>query len=254
MENLRGWLKSCLLMALIALFPLQGCAPLASGQPDVEERQTRERLASLKQELKELQAELARARAEQSVAPARPAEIGRAWQPLDVNSGAPGGYARYGYLLLTADSSETDRIALATLIDTLPVPGDLAPVERTLLLLPYAGAAGAPLNLANYRFDDAAGLLAPYRKLLQKKAGPFLLLTGKPLSGSPGEVMILDLAGRDALFLKRLLTGLQLPQGREELAPRDRQARRLMTLVEISAGTSLLLTGAPDTLVVTWTP
>lgn len=255
MPIIRRLLANSLLPVLLVSLALPGCAPLDGAGPDPADQQTRERLASLKQQLQELQEELARSRAEQALAAAAPdATAERAWQAFNAASPVPEGYAQYAYLLLAPASTETDRIILATLLGILPGRGDLPPAEQNLLLVPGDEGSGEPLQRGDAQLAAAAALLAPYRDQLGSRTGPFLVLSERPLPNTDDRVMILDLAGRSAPFLKQLLADLQQRQTPGPSSLAERQGRRLLTLAGFPAGSPLTLSASPGAILVTWAP
>ncbi|PNU18819.1 hypothetical protein C2E25_15715 [Geothermobacter hydrogeniphilus] len=202
------------LTALLVILTLSAChprpprhhgPPVADGEAG--EQQTIESMQRLKQQLQELKEELARVRSEQAAAAAGTAARHPVWAPLAEGADAAPGFARYAYLLLDDQTPPESAIALLTLFETLPGPGNAAPGNRTLFLVPLRDA-GRRLSLDNYDAAAAATLRQP--RYHADGTGPWLLLSATRDAAAPVTLTI-DLAGLSAPRVKQILQQLLRP-------------------------------------------
>jgi hypothetical protein len=188
-----------LLLALSLL--LGACAPLASDNSD----QDRERIAALQQKLQQLQEQLA-------AIETAPPQAERGWQPLLAGTLPTADQPCYSYLLYAGSESPAALKRLAALLDGVsaaPLPRP-APAAGLLMLVPLTTDAPRP-TIENYDFVAARALLESTGLTPPTAAGPLLLTTRHPLTGSVQPAVLLvpgEAAGNE---LQSLLANYWLP-------------------------------------------
>jgi len=227
-----------LLVLLLSLFPLQ---PVLAARDDDPE-QIKARLSEMKQQLRALQEELARTKAEQALQQTLPTRARAGWLPVTEMQQVPTGYGRYVWVLFTATSGSRDQLMLSTLLDTLPERGDLPIAERTLFLVPSRDEQAVTLAPETYAPFAENALLDRFRRPGLQPVGP-LLLVG---AGSQPELLI-DLEGRSAPFLKQVLL---LLRERSEGTGVDSLLRRL---ISVAGEETSLVREIDGALLVSWT-
>jgi len=227
-----------LLVLLLSLFPLQ---PVVAARDDDPE-QIKARLTDMKQQLRALQEELARTKAEQALQQTLPTRERAGWQPVTATQQVPTGFGRYTWVLFTETSGSRDQLMLSTLLDTLPERSDLPIADRTLFLVPSRDEQALTLVPESYAPFAEDELLGRFRRPGLQLVGPLLLV-----GASSQPELLIDLEGRSAPFLKQVLL---LLRERSETTDVESLLRRLITIAGEEATLVREIDGA---LLVAWT-
>lgn len=188
-------------LVLLTVLPLQ---PVKAAS-DTERGQIKARLATMKEQLRTLQEELARTKAEQALQQSTVKPAGRpGWLPLTAGRAVPTDYGRYAWVLFTAGSAPRDALTLTNLLNALPERGDLPQSERTLFLVPTRAPETTALTPESYDPFAETELLARFKTPGIELRGPLLLIGSMSRSG-PSPQLLIDLQGRSATFFKQVL-------------------------------------------------